>query len=129
MPSTTASARLVAALESVDPADMLDLVDRPDRRLHRRRQAHEALIHRLDAELTAGAVSGLDPALAADGVQECLAVMYGGSPAWGTFTPGEGAAPVDLTDVDQRCGCGSAGSPAPTPTAARRTTNRTSASS
>ena len=34
----------------------------------RRRQAHEALIHRLDAELTAGAVTPLDPDLAADGV-------------------------------------------------------------
>ena len=35
-----------------------------------RRQAHEALIHRLDAEQTAGAVTPLDPALAADGVDE-----------------------------------------------------------
>src|SRR6516225_4382858 len=34
----------------------------------RRRQAHEALIHRVDAELTAGTRTPLDPALAADGV-------------------------------------------------------------
>ena len=36
-----------------------------------RRQAHEALIHRIDAELTAGVpVTPLDPALADDGVAE-----------------------------------------------------------
>ena len=42
-----------------------------------RRQAHEALIHRLDAELTVGAHSPLDAALAADGVDEALNVMRG----------------------------------------------------
>jgi uncharacterized protein (TIGR03083 family) len=52
----------------------------------RRRQAHEALIHRLDAELTAGERTPLDPELAEDGVDEVLRVMYGGEPDWGTFT-------------------------------------------
>jgi uncharacterized protein (TIGR03083 family) len=52
----------------------------------RRRQAHEALIHRVDAELTAGTRTPMDPALCADGVDEVLRVMYGGAPAWGTFT-------------------------------------------
>lgn len=42
-----------------------------------RRQAHEALIHRIDAELTAGTHSSIDMALAADGVDEVLRVMYG----------------------------------------------------
>lgn len=57
----------------------------------RRRQAHEALIHRLDAELTAGTRGPMDPRLSADGVDEMLRVMYGGDvPAWGTFTPGDG---------------------------------------
>lgn len=51
-----------------------------------RRQAHEALIHRLDAELTAGDRTPLDPRLAADGVDEVLGVMYGEPPPWGTFT-------------------------------------------
>jgi len=53
----------------------------------RRRQAHEALIHRLDAELTAGHHrSHMDPALSADGADEALRIMYGGDmPAWGTF--------------------------------------------
>jgi uncharacterized protein (TIGR03083 family) len=53
----------------------------------RRRQAHEALIHRVDAELTAGHRRSLmDPALSADGVDEALRIMYGGDmPSWGTF--------------------------------------------
>jgi uncharacterized protein (TIGR03083 family) len=49
----------------------------------RRRQAHEALIHRIDAELTAGGqVSAIDPRLATDGVLEVLEWMYGGYPDW-----------------------------------------------
>jgi uncharacterized protein (TIGR03083 family) len=52
-----------------------------------RRQAHEALIHRVDAELTAGLRSPIDAALADDGVDEALGVMYSGLPEWGTFTP------------------------------------------
>ncbi|HUL26820.1 MAG TPA: maleylpyruvate isomerase family mycothiol-dependent enzyme [Streptosporangiaceae bacterium] len=57
----------------------------------RRRQAHEALIHRVDAELTAGDRTPMDPGLSADGVDEALRVMYGGVPGWGTFTPDPGS--------------------------------------
>lgn len=67
-----------------------------------RRQAHEALIHRLDAELAAGTVTALDPRLAADGVRELLAVMYGGCPPWGTQTPGEEHVRLDCTDTDDQ---------------------------
>jgi uncharacterized protein (TIGR03083 family) len=52
----------------------------------RRRQAHEALIHRVDAELTTGFRTPMDPPLSADGVDEALRVMYGGLPSWGSFT-------------------------------------------
>ena len=52
----------------------------------RRRQAHEALIHRLDAELTAGTVTGLDAELATDGVLEAVECMFGGAPSWATST-------------------------------------------
>jgi uncharacterized protein (TIGR03083 family) len=52
----------------------------------RRRQAHEALVHRLDAELTAGNRTPMDPVLCSDGVDEVLKVMYGGDPPWGTKT-------------------------------------------
>lgn len=83
-----ASARLLGSLESVDPAG-------PAWSWHPaggtvgwvlRRQAHEALIHRVDAELTAGvAVTAATFAVAADGVDEALSVMLD-VPAWGTIT-------------------------------------------
>lgn len=56
----------------------------------RRRQAHEALIHRVDAEITAGNRTSMDAALSADGVDEALRVMYGGIPAWGSFASADG---------------------------------------
>ncbi|GGU32799.1 maleylpyruvate isomerase family mycothiol-dependent enzyme [Nocardioides albus] len=65
-----------------------------------RRQAHEILIHRLDAELTAGAVTPLDPALAADGIDEILDIMYGGKPDWATFAGGDHYVRVDAVDTD-----------------------------
>ncbi|WP_460627441.1 maleylpyruvate isomerase family mycothiol-dependent enzyme [Intrasporangium mesophilum] len=47
----------------------------------RRRQAHEALVHRIDAELTAGADRApIDCRLAADGVDEVLRIMRGYDP-------------------------------------------------
>ena len=66
-----------------------------------RRQAHEALIHRLDAEQTAGDVTPLDTALAADGVEEVLDVMYGASPDWGSFSPLDHRLRVDITDTGE----------------------------
>ena len=53
----------------------------------RRRQAHEALIHRIDAELTAGDRTPMDVGLSTDGVDEALHIMYGGLPPWGQFAP------------------------------------------
>jgi len=52
----------------------------------RRRQAHEALIHRLDAELTAGDRTPMDADLCTDGVDEVLRIMYARVPRWGRFT-------------------------------------------
>lgn len=82
------SAALVTELERADPADPA-WTWAPEQTVGftYRRQAQEALIHRLDAEQTAGVSSPLDPALAADGIDEVLDVMYGGSPAWGAFEP------------------------------------------
>lgn len=81
------AARLHRVLAETDPATEVYMWAR-DRTAGyiRRRQAHEALIHRLDAELTTGRVSPLDADLAADGVLETLDVMYGGCPPWGRFT-------------------------------------------
>ena len=69
-----------------------------------RRQAHEALIHRVDAEQTAGVpITPLDPALAADGVLEALDVMYGGTPPEDSgFEPTGGLVVVELTDTGDR---------------------------
>lgn len=64
----------------------------------RRRQAHEALIHRIDAELCIGRLTAVDPALAADGIDEILRVQIDGLPSWSSFTP-EGTAAV-ITETD-----------------------------
>jgi uncharacterized protein (TIGR03083 family) len=57
----------------------------------RRRQAHEALIHRVDAELTADVQRApVDPVLASDGIDEALRVMFGGCPPWGQIDPEPG---------------------------------------
>ena len=64
-----------------------------------RRQAHEALIHRVDAELAAGTPSRSIPCWPPTVSTRCLAVMYGGCPPWGAWTPGEGLVRVDATDT------------------------------
>lgn len=67
-----------------------------------RRQAHEALIHRLDAEQVAGSVTPLDPALAADGVLEALDWMYGGElPEGMVFEPTGELVAVELSDAGE----------------------------
>jgi uncharacterized protein (TIGR03083 family) len=53
----------------------------------RRRQAQEALVHRVDAELTAGLPSEIDPELAEDGVDELLTQFGSEPPTWGAFDP------------------------------------------
>ncbi|MGA8848161.1 MAG: maleylpyruvate isomerase family mycothiol-dependent enzyme [Nocardioides sp.] len=94
------SAALQTALRAADPADEAwTWAPEQTTGFTYRRQAHEALIHRIDAEQAAGDPSPLDAALAADGVHECLAVMYGGCPPWGRFTPGPHHVRFDLTDV------------------------------
>jgi uncharacterized protein (TIGR03083 family) len=83
------SARLLLALTDADPAEQVYMwADDKTVGYIRRRQAHEALIHRVDAELATGVEPApLDPALASDGLEEVLALMYGGLPPWGSFTP------------------------------------------
>jgi uncharacterized protein (TIGR03083 family) len=66
----------------------------------RRRQAHEALIHRVDAELTAGDRTPMDADLCTDGVDEALRIMYAGLPPWGRVTPDPGqTVRVQTTDT------------------------------
>jgi len=94
------SARLLAALAEVDPAEEAWTWSADHTvGFTIRRQAHEALIHRVDAELAAGERTPLDAALAADGVEEVLDVMFGGSPPWGEFTPRERYVRIECTDT------------------------------
>ncbi|WP_313886907.1 maleylpyruvate isomerase family mycothiol-dependent enzyme [Saccharomonospora amisosensis] len=52
-----------------------------------RRQAHEAAIHRVDAELTLGAVTvTFDPEFAADGIDELLMLLVHRRTGWSEFT-------------------------------------------
>lgn len=97
----TASAQLIAALET-HAADVPVWTWSEDHTIGfiRRRMAQEALIHRLDAELTVGAVTDLDPALAADGVVEGFEIFYGGrTPAWATFDPTGPTGRLVMTDT------------------------------
>ena len=63
----------------------------------RRRQAHEALIHRLDAESLTNEDMPIDPALATDGIDEVLSLFHGGADHTG-FTP-DGAT-CRITTID-----------------------------
>lgn len=86
--SRQASARLVEVLRGTDPtAPRWTWSAEQTAGFTFRRQAHEALIHRLDAELATGQRSPLDAALATDGIDEVLKIMYAGCPPWGTITP------------------------------------------
>lgn len=82
-----ATARLVAALEDTPPTTRAwTWSSEQTVGFTYRRQAHEAAMHRVDAELAAGvAQTPVDAGLAADGVDEALRVMFGGCPAWGTI--------------------------------------------
>jgi uncharacterized protein (TIGR03083 family) len=96
------SAQLARVLDGADPADEAwNWSDDHTVGFILRRQAHEALIHRVDAEQVAGAASEVDAVLAGDGVHEVLDVMYGGMPTWGSWAPGEGLVRVDVTDTGQ----------------------------
>jgi uncharacterized protein (TIGR03083 family) len=97
------SAALVEALRTAHPADEAwTWASEQTAGFTFRRQALEALVHRVDAELAAGTSSPIDPALATDGVDEVLAVMYGGTPAWGTFHGLPQHLRVDVIDTDTR---------------------------
>lgn len=84
-----ATKQLQTALADTDPAEHRWTWARDQTAgFIRRRQAHEALIHRIDAELTADVQRApVDPELASDGVDEALRIMFGGSPPWGEVDP------------------------------------------
>ena len=70
----------------------------------RRMQAHEATMHRVDAEAAAGVASApIDAELAADGIGHAVEVMWawwGTNPGF-TFTPCDGVVALTATDLDR----------------------------
>ncbi|HEX6874771.1 MAG TPA: maleylpyruvate isomerase family mycothiol-dependent enzyme [Nocardioidaceae bacterium] len=87
-----ATKELQTALGNVDPSEhRWTWAEEQTAGFIRRRQAHEALIHRVDAELTADVQRApVDPELASDGVDEALRIMFGGCPPWGEISPKHG---------------------------------------
>lgn len=99
-----ASSGLADALSEADPTEEAwSWSDDRTVGFTQRRQAHEALIHRLDAEQAAGVVTPLPVDLAADGVAELMEVMHGGEPPdWGSFTPSGLHTAIEMTDAARR---------------------------
>jgi uncharacterized protein (TIGR03083 family) len=62
-------------------------------------QAHEALMHRIDAELVTADATALDTQLASDGVEVALTIGYADVPPWSTFTPDGTTGLVTATDT------------------------------
>ena len=94
--------RLVTALENAPPdLRCWTIMNAPGPRdFWARRQAHETSIHRVDAELAAGTVTGFDPMHAADGIDE-LIVWFIVRPGRSPSAPTEMTLGVFATDVDQ----------------------------
>ena len=82
---------LIEVLSAHDPTEPIWTFYPPDQTVGfwYRRLAHESLIHRIDGEQAHGLASGIDQALASDGVDEVLTRVASGRPSWGT---------VELTD-------------------------------
>jgi uncharacterized protein (TIGR03083 family) len=97
-----ATKELQAALGNTDPEEhRWTWSDEQTAGFIRRRQAHEALIHRIDAELTADVQRApVDRDLASDGVDEALRVMFGGCPPWGHIETAEPAATLRVRTTD-----------------------------
>lgn len=96
--------RLSAAVaEGPDDTPLWSWAAEQTLRFTRRRQAQEALIHRVDAELTAGvSVLPLDAELAADGIGEVLTVMWGDVPDWASFATTGKVLALEATDTGDR---------------------------
>lgn len=96
-----ASACLLGALETADPDEAVWTWS-ADQRVGfvLRFQAHEALMHRVDAELAAGGpVSYVAAELADDGINVILKEMVTGIPPWGSFAPDGATLRVETTDT------------------------------
>ncbi|MDO8390117.1 MAG: maleylpyruvate isomerase family mycothiol-dependent enzyme [Actinomycetota bacterium] len=99
------AARLIATLLSLDPAAPTwhpFPIEPKVAGLWPRRQAHETAVHRVDAELALGLPAVLDPAFAADGVDEYWHVMLPRMLTREHRTPPTSRLAVELTDTGHR---------------------------
>lgn len=100
-----AGRRLVGALGAADPtSECWTWSDEHTVGFVRRRQAHEALIHRADAELAAGELPSLEAELAADGVDEILRVFLSDLPEWARFEPTGETIAIEASDTGHTWG-------------------------
>ena len=94
-----ASTALQTALAQTDPAEPVWTWSNDHTAgFVRRRQVHEALIHRVDAELTAGRRTPIEAGLAADGVLEFLQFMQA-PPSWARVEPAGPIGALNATDT------------------------------
>lgn len=107
--SRSQSARLAEALRARSPSDECWSWHDGGNNVGwvRRRQAHEALIHRIDAELAAGSVDPVDEALAIDGVDEVLTVSIDATdlPDWARFDPIERTVELAVPSAERHWLC------------------------
>lgn len=93
--------RLIAALDLADPAEEAwSWSSDHTVGFTYRRQAHEAFVHRADAIATAETpLPVLDPAFAADGIEEILQYNLAGVPDWATFEADSGVVQLRTNDT------------------------------
>lgn len=100
--AATAGTELLEALSAADPATPCWSWHPDGGTLAwvARRQAHEALVHRVDAELAAGRdVRPPSTRFAQDGVDEVLTVFVHGVPPWGSFVPDGATVRVECSNA------------------------------
>jgi uncharacterized protein (TIGR03083 family) len=95
------ASRLVAALASLPPEAHVWTWDPDDETaaFARRRCAHEAAIHRIDAQLTVGTPEPVEGQLAADGIDEIFVMLKAFNP--GTATAGDPGPTMHLHSTDR----------------------------
>ena len=95
----TAGRRLKSCLETVPfETEVWTWADDKTVGFVARRQAHEALIHRLDAEMVAADTTPIDAGLAADGIDEVLTVMLGAASGSAAFVEDGQTARIEASD-------------------------------
>ncbi|NND84784.1 MAG: maleylpyruvate isomerase family mycothiol-dependent enzyme [Acidimicrobiia bacterium] len=96
-----AGRRLVAALRSApEGAETMTWAGLQPVSWSARRQAHEVLIHHVDAKRAAGLDAAIDRELAAAGIDELAEWHHGPAPEWATWTPSR-AVLVEQSDGDR----------------------------